>query len=123
MKKIGIVFFVIMAISFAVFLTVQDHSKTKRLHSEFKEVYTKDEFKGIITDLYTDRGACFVTSGSKKIFLHNSANSLYRQRFLQDNLSIGDSIVKKSWTDSLFIFRGNSKYYFVLGKLINESPR
>ena len=116
LKKIGIVFLVITVIFLAVFFTVRDHSRINKLYSEFKEVYAKDEFKGVITDLYIERGACFVTLGSTKVLLHNSGNSLYSPRSLQDNLLIGDLLIKKAESDSLFIIRGSSKYYFILGK-------
>lgn len=48
-----------------------------------------------------------------------SQNNLYSDENLIDFLQPNDSISKKANSDTLYIYRDNQEYYFVLGKNIN----
>lgn len=121
MKILGIIFSAILIIVVAVYFTVKDSKRINKLHVEYKSVSSADELNGKIQNLYTEKGACFVTLDSKKVFLKTSANYLYPEVYLGRILSVGDSIVKQSGSDTLIVYKENMEYYFVLGKFINKS--
>ena len=107
----------------AVFFTVYDSNDINKLHNEYKEVTTNDEFIGKITSLYTAKGASFVIlNDSMKIRFHTSKNSKYsgKNAYLDGVLSIGDTIVKNKGTDTLIVKKQDKEYYFVIGKFINK---
>ncbi len=121
MKIFGIIFAIVLIISLAAYFTIKDSNKINKLHKEYTNVSTEDEFSGKISNLYVDKGACFVTIESKKIFLKTSGNYLYPKIYLDRILSVGDSVVKKSGSDTIKVFKENSEYYFVTGRFINKS--
>lgn len=120
MKIFGIIITIILIISLAVYFTTKDSTRIKRLHTEFKSVDFESELYGKITDLKTDKGACFVTLETGKIFLKTSANYLYPEIYLDHILAAGDIIEKKSDSDTIFIYKDDAKYYFILGEFINK---
>ena len=124
MKIFGILLVIVLVISTAVFFTVHDSNKINKLYKEYKVVTTNDEFMGKITSLYTAKGASFVTlNDSVKIRFHTSKNSKYlgKNAYLDGLLSKGDTIIKKSGTDSLMVIKQKKEYYYVLGKFIDPS--
>lgn len=120
MKIFGIIVTIILIISLAVYFTTNDSTRIKRLHTEFKSADIESELYGKIADLKTDKGACFITLETKKIFLKTSGNYLYPEVYLDHVLAVGDIIEKKSGSDTIFIYKGEAKYYFVPGKFINK---
>jgi len=120
MKILGIVVAVILMISLATYFTLMDSKRIKKLHLEYENVNYNDDFKGKVDGLYVEKGACFVSIGSKKIFLKESINYLYQEIYLDKILSIGDSIIKEQRSDTIKIIKKNSEYQFVIGKIINK---
>lgn len=120
MKILGIVVAVILMISLATYFTLKDSERIKKLHLEYEKVSLKDNFKGRVDGLYVEKGACFVSIDSKKIFLKVSGNYLYQEIYLDQILSIGDSIIKEQGADTIKIIKKNSEYQFVIGKIINK---
>ena len=125
MKTYLVIFTIIMILFLAVFFTVYDSNKISKLHEEYKKPETRDFIQGVITDLYTEKGAAFVTIDSLyNIFLTTSRNEAYTGKniYLYQMLSIGDTLVKEKGTNSLIIRKNEGIYYYVIGKSINYSP-
>lgn len=120
MKILGVIFSIVLIIAFAVYFTTKDSKNIKSLHIEYKSTNSADEFNGKVQKLYTEKGACFVTIDSKKVFLKTSANYLYPEIYLDHIISVGDSIVKQSGSDTIIVHKENLEYHFVLGKFINK---
>lgn len=81
-------------------------------------VVTKKDFSN---NLYS-RGTYLIdlTDGTKFALYGTTRNYLYESSDLTNFLYIGDSIYKPYSSDSIFIYRGDQKYYFILGKMINR---
>jgi len=123
MKKTGVIGVIIAALSLAIFFTIYDSNKINKLHKEYKEITTDNEFNGIITNLYTTKGTSFlILDDSIKIYLDISRNYNYSGKYihLSHMLSIGDVLIKNKGTDTLTVRKQNKEYYFVLGKFINK---
>ena len=121
MQKLGLaVVSIFLVISLVVYFTFYDSKKIMRLHAEYMSVDVKCEFYGKIIQLKTDKGACFVTLEKQKIFLKTSGNYMYPEVYLDRIVSVGDIIEKKSGSDSVFVTKGELKYYFLHGAFINK---
>lgn len=60
-------------------------------------------------------------NGTKFSLFGASRNYLYKpEPNLNRFLEIGDSIFVSTNNDSVFVYRNNKKYYFILGKIINK---
>lgn len=114
------IIFIIMIIICAVASTVYNHKRIVKLHIVYKELKYRDSINGKIKDKYTEKGAGFFSIKERKFSLPTSANYLYDKKYLDDLLSVGDSIIKHSHSDTIFIIKEQKMYFFILGKFINK---
>jgi transposase len=113
---------------FLFFVMNNDKNKYQSLKDEFPIINNLNfqKFSGQITKKETHmsmRGVYLVSlsNGQKFSIGGTSLNYLYGVDFdLIKFIAVGDSIFKPSNTDSIFIYRNTRKYYFVLGKTINQ---
>ncbi len=120
MKIIKIITTILIIASLAIYFTLYDSKRIKKLHIEYENVSSADKLNGKIQNLYTEKGACFVTLDSKKVFFKTSRNYNYSPSYLDDFLNIGDLLRKNVDSDTLYVYRNNESFYFVLGKFINK---
>ena len=59
-------------------------------------------------------------SNKKKYWIDMSYNYDYRSSFIGDNIKLGDSIIKKAHSDSLWVKSSKGEFVFVVGKRINH---
>lgn len=82
----------------------------------------QDSINNRIVSVFSTRGFAYMTmQDSQKVSLGVSRNGLYEDSFIGDFLKAGDSLYKASDTDTFYIQRDNRKYYFIVGKIINEN--
>ena len=62
-------------------------------------------------------------SNNKKYWIDHSYNYKYDNNFIGDNLNIGDSIIKNSNSDSLWIISSNGEFVFLVGEWLNKSKK
>ena len=62
-------------------------------------------------------------SNGEKYWIDHSRNYNYDKIFIEDNINVGDSIIKKTSSDSLWIKSSNGVCVFVVGKWIFVSQR
>lgn len=120
MKIIGILLSITIVVFLIFYFTKRDSKKIEQLHNEYKLVQKEIEINGRITDLYINKGACFISLDSKKIFIKTSANYLYKEVYLDRVLEVGDTIIKKSGSDTIKVYKMGKEYYFKLGSFINR---
>ena len=61
-----------------------------------------------------------VLSNSEKYWIEPSRNYNLDNIFIDDNINVGDSIIKKADSDSLWIISSKGKFVFVVGEWINK---
>jgi hypothetical protein len=84
---------------------------------EYALVRNDEEINGRIISYYEKKGEPLVILDDfSKIRFEYSENKKYPKPYLFNFLNAGDSISKKRNSDSLFIFRDKSIFYFILGK-------
>ncbi|MFA9370979.1 MAG: hypothetical protein ACERIH_04660 [Labilibaculum antarcticum] len=103
-------------------LLIQNMFNVKR-NKEFPRTEKEDKVIGRIINLKIIKGTCYVELIDSKIRISSSQNYQYHSEYIQNNIFIGDSIVKKSGSDTIRIISGNKEYLFVHGKVINEHLR
>ncbi len=95
--------------------------KQKLFYKNYPLVKFEIEYRGFVFKRYYTHSRTFVEieNGTKYSFpwAYNFQNNPY---FLGDFLIIGDFILKPANTDTLYVFRGEQKYFFVLEKRINK---
>ncbi len=90
----------------------------QRKNKEYTMVEKEDEINGVILSIYSDRGGSFVClKDSLKIWFEVSENKKYEKYLLYNFLQPNDSLIKNTNNDTLFIFRKNESFFFVLGQI------
>lgn len=129
-KLLGIVF-LLFAIILSIIINKSDSTtnlyKRREEYPLLKEQGDILSLSGVVTkkdfnnNLYS-RGTYLIdlTDGTKFALYGATRNYLYENSDLIDFLQLSDSIYKSSSSDSIFIYRGSLKYYFILGKMINK---
>ncbi|MDE5418453.1 hypothetical protein L3049_10575 [Labilibaculum sp. DW002] len=111
---------IILAVLLAIFFTMKDSRRIKNLHTLYPRLTLNDSLKGRVDKLHIEKGAIFVSIEGKCYFIHTAANYLYPQIHLHKTLAIGDSIIKHSGNDSIFLYKENIEFIFVNDKRINR---
>jgi len=101
----------------------------KKIHAEFIEPSFKESVRGKVIYLEPDypginsAGVSLVILDSgQKVWLNASYNWDYTPLLLRDNIKLGDSIFKKPFSDTIYLY-GESTQVYVLGKSINYKGR
>lgn len=91
-------------------------------HKSGITVKYETEISGILTFATQNRGEIslrVLQSKEKKYFISSSRNYDYEPYDLENFVQGGDSIYKPSSSDTLYIYRGDKKYFFIINKDIN----
>ena len=86
----------------------------------------ESELSGKVEKLYfsiSNKGTYLVKlnrGGNFRFLASNTYNYEYSPHSLYDLIAIGDSIYKPKNTDSIYVFRNKSRYYFIAGEKINK---
>lgn len=128
--KIGMALFYVIAIVafilFAVVLWREGEYKSKTYHAVDKTSMISGVVKEAEKDIgLFNRGAVYykLTNGINFRTDRYSRNFLYENSLMADFIQKSDSIFKDKNNDTIYIYRGGGKYYFVLDKYINEDKR
>lgn len=125
-RKIGIVVYVavLLATLFGCFYWGSNNVKEKKqANATYKEISLQDSISGVITDMYYANNlksfstSCTVDEGLR-IILPWAENWAYSRKHLSRFLQEGDSLYKFKGSDTLFVYRQKTGYYFVLEKRI-----
>jgi hypothetical protein len=124
----GVIFTIVAVVILYSSLGQKDEMKTKR-EKELKEypdienVFT--EYKGIVINSHLSKGmvgakSITLNNGQKFLVSSDTWNRKYKKGAMMEFIQIGDSIYKPANSDSIFIYRGNKTYYFLLGRSIGK---
>ena len=105
---------IIIAIIMIVSVKLMD-KRWQRIYKEYPSVNRDQALNDRVLDLFTSRGFCYIlTKDSVKYSLSAYENPDYENYYLMDFLQEGDSLVKKRNSDTLYIYRDDKKYHFIL---------
>lgn len=98
-----------------------DEKAMEKRASNYKVLEKQIGLDVIIKNVYDHRGASGIeVNDSLGYFIKHSRNYDYNEPWLDDFLQVGDHLLKSKNSDTLWIERESSKYYFVIGEFINE---
>ena len=116
-----IVFGIILPIITLALMLTFESKHINSLKREYRDIAIQDTVNGVIHSIKYRKGGVYITlDNSVKVHFYPSRNYLYKNYFLDEFLHKGDSIIKQSANDTLFIYRNGQEYYFVLGEIINR---
>lgn len=93
----------------------------KNYYDNYPLLKKDSSYQGVIIEKHYTHGRTFFRlNDSAKHSVPWAYNYEYNEYFNGDFINIGDSIFKPAHTDSLYIFRNEKKYYFVLEKRVNK---
>lgn len=108
-------FFLGSAISLFFFI-----KQSENFRSDYLRVSYEQECIGIIMATLPYQSVSYIeTTANEKIMLGYAMNKMYAQPYLMNFLKVGDSIAKPMYSDTLYVFRDSSMFYFILD---NEIP-
>ncbi len=116
-KNIG-KFYGLLTIGFILMVFIGVILHNRKMH-EYIDVREIDQLNGILIKIQAERSSAFCKlEDGRKIFIFDSDNLNYTPYALNKFLKVGDSIVKNRQSDTLYIYRDNYKYVFILGEII-----
>lgn len=116
-----IVFWVILPILTLIIMLTFESKYIASLKREYTKIETQDEVNGVIHSMKSRKGGVYITlDNSVKVHFYPSRNYLYERYFMDEFLRIGDQITKRKGNDTLFVYRNEQEYYFVLGEIVNR---
>jgi len=121
-KKKYIIYLIIVPISLIImYYNYQGGIKEREIYTMVTvswEIHSKI-IKKEHSSYFNNRGVNFTTSKNEKFFFPVLWNYDYEEPNLIRFVQIGDSINKQKDSDTIYIYRNNQEFYFVIGKVIN----
>lgn len=113
-------YFLPIPIIFFIIVLIYDYRHLQNLHGDYNIIRKEDTIAGIIKDIRSYKGTNFVIISDSKYIIGASLNKNYRTPNINDIMSVGDSIIKQSNNDTIYLFHQNNRYYFFEDKIINK---
>ncbi|MEI6349322.1 MAG: hypothetical protein WCP69_15355 [Bacteroidota bacterium] len=120
--KIGLIVAVVIIVAFLFFyLTILFQQNIEKKHPRI--AYNGSVF-GKVKKVWVNIGVVnFNLYNLKQFSTVDSRNYDYSPEFIDEFIINGDSIYKPKNSDTLYVFRDNNKYFFILGKFINKKNK
>ena len=110
---------IIFGFAIIVTMLIVQNSINKQRSNEYEDIDESDGINCIVENVITKKGFSFITSEDKeKFLLHSSQNRNYKDEYLSENIFVGDSIVKRSGSDTIRVYRGSQQVFFVHKQVI-----
>ena len=97
------------------FLLLIDRKEIANFEKEEKKFYSNSVSGTVISLEHVRQWVIVQISNGEKCYINQAANYSYNPNLLSDFMQIGDSIVKPPFSDSVFIYREQIKFYFIIG--------
>lgn len=120
----------IIVLGIVIYFGVYTDEKLESSRSKEDMEYIKlDHYSGIVQGRLTSKRSSKGYTGRKLLTLNTNIKFSYSgltRNYDVTNadfgsfLQLGDSIYKPPYSDSIFVYRSNTEYFFILGKYINE---
>ncbi len=114
-----ILLIVILFIGFVVMTNVITLSE--RQFKDVERITYTDSITGTVISSIARKGSVVVEfKNSKRYQLPASENENYNPYYINDFIQEGDSLSKVAFSDTLYIYRNNQLYYFVLNRVVRK---
>lgn len=115
--KVNLILKIVIAIVLVFVLAVWLLFKFQRSYfGDYLDTDFEMSYNGEVADIKKNRGYLYVElNNGDKYNIKWASNSCYSPKRLWGFLEIGDLLNKPQNTDSIFIYRENAEYFFILG--------
>lgn len=121
LRVLLIIILVCTIIILAIKNTKNDDNQHNFITHHYKIVDLKDSINGCVIEKNNSHGALLIKLENEKGYIINhSRNYNYSPCFLNDFVIEGDSLYKSPYSDSLFVYRHDELYVFIIGEYINR---
>ena len=115
--NIGLAIFVVFGAILTTLITDYRSKKIIEAHPRLKE---EQSISGIVDEIFTDRGTAYLKlENGEKFRIFFSYNYNYEPSSFDDFIELGDSVRKPKSTDTLYIYRDNKEYFFLIDEDVN----
>jgi len=119
-RKIGVFGLSVVFITFIGMILVNSRTTEKRAE-QYPRILNKDEVSVVITKVKKMKGTSFIDYDNGSFRVSPSRNHLYKYCYFDENVYIGDSLYKRAYSDTIYVFsKTRGELYFVHGEYINE---
>jgi len=119
-----LIFFSIWIVIGVIFFTITgnlDQKELEEFHQKHIKIVKSDSLSGIVLDIHCDRGIPVLHVDSNKYFwMAHSSNYDYEIFEICCFIESGDSLLKRSDSDTLHIYRKDKEFYFIIGQTIGK---
>ena len=117
--------FIILFVSISIIGIYIMNAYVDNLNQEYSiDIRDESSIKVRVIGIILWHGVTFIhLSNDKKYWIDNSRNYNYDNIFIDDNINVGDSIIKNNKSDSLWIKSPEGTFVFVVGESINKDKR
>jgi hypothetical protein len=113
--------FLIIGVIFFIITTRLDNKNLDRFKKRYRYIESSDSFSGVVQAINCFKGASVVSlTNSDEFVIAASRNYEYQTFEMCCFISIGDSILKLPYNDTIMINRDKSLYYFIQGENIGK---
>ncbi|MEP1781517.1 hypothetical protein [Reichenbachiella sp.] len=122
-----VLFFMVLvgAIYSSIKSVTDEDFQSNKFREEYPLLLIDNEINNkLIDSVFVHMGFVFVDLPERRKYcIPHSRNYEYRPYFLGEFLMPGDTITKKNNSDTVVIKRNDKKYFFIVGKSLNEELR
>jgi len=111
-----IVFFVYLIIGFIITIHISENW-SKQLTEKYPLLKRESEVNGIITDILHQQSAFITLNNGAHIEVRYLTNHQYEFYDFRNFIQFNDSLSKRAYSDTIYVFREGQKYFFVANPL------
>lgn len=113
-----LLFFSVVAIIFMI----TSESRTEKYLDGFESVSMNSAIDSRVLEVRNEHGSAIISiETGQDILLKISLNKMYKPSVISGFIKVGDSITKKSNSDSLLVKRGDKTFFFILGRVVEKN--
>jgi len=105
-------FFVYLIIGFIITVHISDNWD-KQLTEKYPLLKKESEVNGIVTDILHQKSVFITLNNGAHIEVRYLTNDQYKSYDFCNFIQFNDSLSKKTYSDTLYVFREGQKYFFV----------
>jgi len=124
-RKKKIIIGILIGLIGIIIISIIEDNYLENLKKEYSnDIRDESNINAKVISIIPWHGVTFIyLSNNKKYWIDNSRNYNYDNIFIDDNINVGDSIMKKSNSDSLWIKSSKGELVFVVGEWINKPKK
>ena len=115
-KKMTILLVIWFIIGGIVTFYIYEYQWDKMINT-YQLVNKKSEFEGVVFDIYRQKFTCVNLNNKLYLRFNSLWNDAYEPYDFHPFVQLNDSLSKRAYSDTLYVYRDGKKYFFVANPL------